>query len=387
MKLLKHKWVSWGIAVALIAGISAPGIGQERARDLVRIPDILGYKALKCDFHIHTVYSDGNVWPSVRPVEAWMNGLDAMAITDHIEYLPHKDDLKIDFNRSYEIAKSQADALRVTLIRGSEITRDMPPGHINAIFLTDNNALDTKEWRDAVKAAHDQGAFLFWNHPGWSGQQPDGIGKWYDEHTELVDKGWIKGIEVVNSVEYYPEAQQWCLDKKLTMLGDSDVHDPIQMDYDPARGEHRPMTIVFAKENTAEAIHEALLDRRTVVYFKNWLIGEERFLDPIFAGSVELDRTQLTLRGKGGGTIQISNHAGIDFELALDGSVPDLSLPKSLVLPAGKAVMLNVRSTTETVNETRTVELPFRVTNLKVRPNEGLPVRLKVEVTFVAKKS
>lgn len=387
MKLLKHKWVSWGIAVALIAGISAPGFGQERARDLVRIPDVLGYKALKCDFHIHTVYSDGNVWPSVRPVEAWMNGLDAMAITDHIEYLPHKDDLKIDFNRSYEIAKSQADALRVTLIRGSEITRDMPPGHINAIFLTDNNALDTKEWRDAVKAAHDQGAFLFWNHPGWSGQQPDGIGKWYDEHTELVDKGWIKGIEVVNSVEYYPEAQQWCLDKKLTMLGDSDVHDPIQMDYDPARGEHRPMTIVFAKENTAEAIHEALLDRRTVVYFKNWLIGEERFLDPIFAGSVELDRTQLTLRGKGGGTIQISNHAGIDFELALDGSVPDLSLPKSLVLPAGKAVMLNVRSTTETVNETRTVELPFRVTNLKVRPNEGLPVRLKVEVTFVAKKS
>ncbi len=387
MKLLKRKWVSWSIAVALIVGITAPGFSQDRARELLRIPDVLGYKALKCDFHIHTVFSDGNVWPSVRPLEAWMNGLDAMAITDHVEYLPHKDDLKIDFNRSYEIAKSQADELRVTLIRGSEITRDMPPGHINAIFLTDNNALDTKEWRDAVKAAYDQGAFLFWNHPGWSGQQPDGLAKWYDEHTELVDKGWIKGIEVVNSVEYYPEVQQWCLDKKLTMLGDSDVHDPIQMDYDPVRGEHRPMTIVFAKENTAAAIHEALLDRRTVVYFRNWLIGEERFLSPIFAESVELDRTHLTLRGKGDSSIQISNHSGLEYELALDGSVPGLSLPKSLVLPAGKAVMLNVESTTETVNDTRTVELPYRVTNLKVRPNEGLPVRFKVEITFVAKKS
>lgn len=387
MKRLKLKWVSWGIALALVAGTAASGICQDQVREIIRIPDILGYKALKCDFHIHTVFSDGNVWPTVRPMEAWMNGLDALSITDHIEYLPHKDDLKIDFNRSFEIAQSSADGLRLTLIRGAEITRDMPPGHINAIFTTDNNALDTKEWRDAVKAAYDQGAFLFWNHPGWTGQQPDGIAKWYDEHTELVEKGWIQGIEVVNSVEYYPEVHQWCLDKKLTMFGNSDVHDPILMDYNPARGAHRPMTIVFAKDNSASAIKEALLDRRTVVYFQNWLIGEERFLDPIFAQSVEQDRTQLTLRGKGRSTIQLSNHAGLDFELALDGEVPDLSLPESLVIPAGKAVMLTVRSTTETVNETRSVELPYRVSNLKVRPNEGLPVRFKAEITFVAKKS
>lgn len=35
-------------------------------RDLIRVPDIPGYTTLKCDFHIHSAYSDGSVWPDVR---------------------------------------------------------------------------------------------------------------------------------------------------------------------------------------------------------------------------------------------------------------------------------------------------------------------------------
>ena len=56
-----------------------------RARTPVNIPDIPGYVTLKCDFHIHTVFSDGLVWPTVRTEEAWRQGLDAIAITDHNE--------------------------------------------------------------------------------------------------------------------------------------------------------------------------------------------------------------------------------------------------------------------------------------------------------------
>lgn len=51
----------------------------------IKIPDILGYKTLKCDLHLHTVFSDGTVWPAERVEEAWRKGLDAVAITDHIE--------------------------------------------------------------------------------------------------------------------------------------------------------------------------------------------------------------------------------------------------------------------------------------------------------------
>jgi len=74
---------------------------QTRARVPIKIPDIPGYITLKCDFHIHTVFSDGTVWPHIRAEEAWREGLDAIAITDHIEYQPHKEDLPKNLNPNH----------------------------------------------------------------------------------------------------------------------------------------------------------------------------------------------------------------------------------------------------------------------------------------------
>ena len=34
-------------------------------RYIINLPDLDGYKTLKCDFHMHTVFSDGNLWISV----------------------------------------------------------------------------------------------------------------------------------------------------------------------------------------------------------------------------------------------------------------------------------------------------------------------------------
>lgn len=100
-----------------------------RARMAINIPDISGYVTLKCDLHMHTMFSDGGVWPTVRVEEAWREGLDAIAITDHIEYLPHKNDVSTNLNRSAEIASGTGKELDIIIIRGSEITRKMPPGH------------------------------------------------------------------------------------------------------------------------------------------------------------------------------------------------------------------------------------------------------------------
>ncbi|HBG87129.1 MAG TPA: hypothetical protein DEG09_08890 [Marinilabiliaceae bacterium] len=47
-------------------------------RKEIRIPNVLGYQTLKCDFHMHTIFSDGDVWPAVRVQEAWEEGLDAI---------------------------------------------------------------------------------------------------------------------------------------------------------------------------------------------------------------------------------------------------------------------------------------------------------------------
>ena len=56
----------------------------------ISFPNIKGYKTLICDLHTHTVFSDGSVWPSIRVAEANKDGLDAIAVTEHIEYQPYK---------------------------------------------------------------------------------------------------------------------------------------------------------------------------------------------------------------------------------------------------------------------------------------------------------
>ena len=108
-----------------------------KKRQIVQIPDVGGFQTLKCDFHMHTVFSDGHVWPSVRVQEAWQEGLDVISITDHVEYAPHKSDVKVNHNRAWELAKDLAAENNLLFIKGTEITRSTPPGHFNAIFIGD----------------------------------------------------------------------------------------------------------------------------------------------------------------------------------------------------------------------------------------------------------
>jgi hypothetical protein len=82
----------------------------------LRIPDIAGFKTLKCDFHMHTVFSDGLVWPHIRVQEAWQEGLDAISITDHIEYQPFAKDIPTNHNRAHELAQEPAAKANILLI-------------------------------------------------------------------------------------------------------------------------------------------------------------------------------------------------------------------------------------------------------------------------------
>ncbi len=75
------------------------------------------------------------MWPTVRIEEAWREGLDAIALSDHIEYQPHQEDIPTRHERPYEIALPKAQEMNVLLIKGAEITKDTPPGHYNAVFI------------------------------------------------------------------------------------------------------------------------------------------------------------------------------------------------------------------------------------------------------------
>jgi predicted metal-dependent phosphoesterase TrpH len=320
----------------------------------------------------------------VRSEEAWREGLDAIAITDHIEYQPHKADVSTNHNRSYEIARGAGSDLELIVIKGSEITRKMPPGHMNAIFLTNSTLLATETWQPAAAAARQQGAFIFWNHPGWESQTTNGLVLWYPEHTWLQEQDQLHGIEVVNGRDYYPEAHRWAIEKKLAMLSNSDIHAPLNLDYHVHAGDHRPLTLVFATARTREAIKEALFARRTAVYSGEKLIGDEQFLKPIFERSIRFNKTSVTISGKGREILQISNASDITYEMERVGDVEELQIPKTIQLAAGKTVLFDVRSnlSLNRGDATKRFTMNYRVKNLLIAPEKPLEVGLALEVTF-----
>jgi 3',5'-nucleoside bisphosphate phosphatase len=337
--------------------VKIPGIAVENARKMIHIPDIPGYKTLKCDFHMHTIFSDGDVWPTVRVDEAWKHGLDAISITDHIENNPSKQFVNGDDNSSYEIAKPYADKKGMLLIKGSEITRSMPPGHFNALFITNSNQLDKPDYMDVFEEAKKQGAFIIWNHPGWKPQQPDTC-KWWDVHTELLNKGMLHAIEVFNEQEYYPAAFDWCNEKGLAYTAASDAHEPIG-DFYNLSDYHRPMTIVFAKERTEEALREAMFAGRTVAWFANFLAGKEEFLHEIFKRSLEV---KLISENDARRTYSVVNNSDVPFTIKLANR-------SEVVIFARRETVIYIP-----VTQGKTIE----VSNLIIRRDK----RLKVDFPF-----
>ena len=70
------------LTISATVGIVLAHGGGNRA---IEFPNIPGYLTLKCDLHMHTVFSDGSVWPDIRVEEAVKDGLDAIATTEHFE--------------------------------------------------------------------------------------------------------------------------------------------------------------------------------------------------------------------------------------------------------------------------------------------------------------
>lgn len=257
----------------------------------IHFPDAGGYKTLICDFHQHTVFSDGSVYPDIRVQEALRDSVDAISLTEHLEYQPHLQDIPHpDRNRSYTIAQQEAKAFDLMVINGAEITREMPPGHNNAIFIQDANKLLINDPEAAFREAHRQGAFVFWNHPNWIAQTKDGIAKLTDMHRKFIADSLLQGIEVVNDITYSDEALQIALDNNLTIMGTSDIHGLIDWQFKTNEGGHRPVTLVFAKERTPEAIKQALFERRTAAWFNNLLIAREREMTPLLQASITVEK-------------------------------------------------------------------------------------------------
>jgi 3',5'-nucleoside bisphosphate phosphatase len=355
------------ICAAMLAALCFQALASDTAfvteilrtetRREIHIPDVDGMKVLKCDFHMHTIFSDGDVWPTVRVNEAWLHGLDAIAITDHIEGEPRKPHVGGDHNASYEIALPAAQARDILLVRGGEITRDIE-GHYNAIFLNDVNPLDTPDFFDAVRAAIDQGAFVFWNHP--LAYLLPGQPEWSPTQERLVSEGLIHGIEVFNEREWYPVALDWCAEKGLAVMGNSDIHDVTSEHYDLAN-RNRPMTLVLAKERTLESLRDAVFAGRTIAWFGDSLAGKKEHLEALAQACLTL--SVKPIEGTPLSQISITNISDIPFAVqSLDPAAPG----HLWIAPRGS----------QTVNYPGAPNGEVAIANLKTGAGEVLHTRL-----------
>lgn len=349
--------------------------GQDNSRK-IEFPDIAGYKTLKTDLHIHTVFSDGQVWPNIRIQEAVRDGLDAISLTEHLEYQPHAKDIPHpDRNRSYIIAKEQAKPHDLLIIHGAEITRSMPPGHSNALFIEDANKLLISDSLAVFEEAARQGAFVFWNHPDWIRQREDGMATLTDFHQLLIRKNLLHGIEVVNDVTLSKEALKIAEENNLAPIGTSDIHGLVDYQFQLAEGGHRPISLVFAKERSIESIKEALFEGRTVAWFQNTLIGNEQWLKELVKSSISVSHDdyigpstvlQVVLKNQSDAKYILQNRSGFGLQRQND----------VFELPPHSELTLYVK----TIEHRDEISLKFAVLNAMMVGSES------PEVEFIVKK-
>ncbi|MBP3498247.1 MAG: PHP domain-containing protein, partial [Alistipes sp.] len=173
-------------------------VAQPAQRLEIVLPQVNGYNIYKVDLHTHSIYSDGEVTPAFRVKEAYMDGLDAIAITEHVEYRRiepkmlkflkgytggkalkaentdlirneiTESGIKADLNYPVAEAVKESKKYGVLVIPGAEITREpVKIGHFNALFTKDNNAIYDPDPLQSLRNARKQGALIQHNHPGW----------------------------------------------------------------------------------------------------------------------------------------------------------------------------------------------------------------------------
>lgn len=284
-------------------------------RKVFTLPVVNGYNIYLADLHTHSVYSDGSVLPKFRIAEAWQDGLDIIAITEHIEYRPAEkafyEYLKkytaveynkekginipmVDLNTAVNVSATEGENYDILVIPGSEITRNgTTVGHFNALFTTDNNLIYDEDPVQAIRNAKAQGALVMHNHPGWRKTSLD-----FTETEKIAyEEGLIDGVEVMNSSEFYPGIIDRVQERGLFIAANSDIHGATAVDY-RLTGSDRPMTLILARDKSMESIREALESNRTIALGYGELCGEEGLLavDPHSAVRMTIDKNTKILK-------------------------------------------------------------------------------------------
>lgn len=215
----------------------APPVPERPARRSLPAPS--GLTWLACDFHAHTLHSDGSLGLAELAALGVGSGLDVLAVTDHNTVSHH--------------AALPAVSARygLTLLPGQEVTTDR--GHANAFG--DIGWIDFRQPASTwVTAVRERGGLLSINHPlsgdcSWHhrlGERPPLAEIW---HWSWLDTSWTGPLAWWTA---------WGLD--TAPVGGSDFHTPSQ-----GRPLAVPVTWVAAESSEPEAVLAGLRAGRTAV--------------------------------------------------------------------------------------------------------------------------
>jgi hypothetical protein len=216
----------------------APPPAPER-RPRRSLPAASGLTWLACDFHAHTVHSDGALGRADLAALAVEAGLDVLAVTDHNTVSHHVGLAEIGANYG------------LTLLPGQEVTTDR--GHANAFG--DIGWVDFRQpppsWVETVRG---RGGLLSINHPlatdcGWQHPLPDHPPLAEIWHWTWLDRRWSGPVAWWN-------AWGW----ETIPIGGSDFHRP-----DHGRPVGAPVTWVAAESAEPAAVLSGLGAGRTAV--------------------------------------------------------------------------------------------------------------------------
>ena len=350
-------------------------INAQKRKEFFKSPKGVFY--ISSDLHIHSVFSDGSVWPTIRVDEAVRDSIDLISLTEHLEYQSHISDIPhTNRNRSFQIAGGYVQKKPLAVVHGTEITKPMPPGHFNAIFIKDANKFFDKNkdpliFIKGIKEANKQGAFVFWNHPMWEANRSDGIAKLDLIHKEVIDKKLLHGIEVVNFDTFSEEAMQIALDNELTMMGTSDVHVLIDWDFNKEEESfHRPITFIMSKNRTIKSIRDALFNGNTFIWYRDLIIGKSNNLKQVIENNLKVVSKGYGFKGRKVEILQVEliNKSVAPISLNYIGGYTFHNDYKFIELAPRSSKTIYVK----TKKIKKTVSLEFEILNYVIAPKTNL---------------
>ena len=164
--------------------------GGAQAAERFDFPDVGPYQVLRCDFHMHTIISDGRLTGRERVEEAKKLGYDVIAITDHGQLL------------AYRSAKYVGDQIGVLVIRGLESGVRSKEHYVVLGIDSAYKPRDSHRWAESkgeetvfyqeqMAEVARRGGLIIWAHPHVGFRDPSLWG---------MKQGIIQGIELKNDV-------------------------------------------------------------------------------------------------------------------------------------------------------------------------------------------